>query len=218
MMVSAVDGHRLWAPSYDAEPNPLVALERRVMGELLQTLRPMRVVDVACGTGYWMRRFEKKGATVFGCDACREMLPADSRVVVGEAEFLPFAGATADLVVCSLALGYFSQLQSTFTEMARILRPGGYLAISDLHPESLRSGWKRSFRADGQVFEMQHFVRDIDEVERSAADAGLELQYKADATFGFEELPIFERAKKAKLFTEVSNSPALFLALWKKPC
>jgi SAM-dependent methyltransferase len=218
MMLSAVDGHRRWAPSYDTEPNPLLALERRAMGELLRPLRPARVVDVACGTGYWIRRFEKKGATVFGCDACREMLPANSRVVVGDAELLPFAGATADLVACSLALGYFKQLQSAFAEMARILRPGGHLAVSDLHPESLRRGWKRSFRVEGQVFEIQHFVRDLDEVERSAASAGLELQYKANATFGFEELPIFERAKRAKLFPEVSNSPALFLALWKKPC
>jgi malonyl-CoA O-methyltransferase len=221
-MLSAVDGHRLWAPTYDADANPLIALERRAMGNLLQPLRrvriPWRVLDIACGTGYWKRRLEQDGAVAFGCDACQEMLPTGGRVAVGDAECLPFAAAIADLVVCSLALGYFRRLGNVFGEMKRILRPGGYLAISDLHPAALRSGWKRSFRVEARVFEIEHFVRDVDEVKSAAARSGLELQHEQDAYFGIEELPIFKQAKRAESFAATSNLPALFLALWKKPC
>ncbi|HEX4773737.1 MAG TPA: class I SAM-dependent methyltransferase [Bryobacteraceae bacterium] len=188
------------------------------MGELLHGLRPARVVDLACGTGYWMERLEKDGSVAFGCDACEEMLPVGGRVVVGDAERLPFASGIADLVVCSLALGYFPGLENAFGEMKRVLRPEGHLAISDVHPDSLRSGWKRSFRVGPQVFEMQHLVRDSDEVKRSAANAGLQLDCEQAAYFGIEELPIFEQANRAESFAAASNLPALFLARWKKPC
>jgi SAM-dependent methyltransferase len=218
MLVSAAEGYRLWAPHYDAELNPLVALERRAMTGFLRGLRPANVVDVACGTGYWMRHWEQAGANVFGCDACCEMLPASGKRVAANAEALPFADRIADLVICSLSLGYFHQLQTVFAEIARILRPGGCLALSDMHPESLRTGWKRSFRLGVQVFEMHHFVRELHEVEHHAAKAGLSLERKQDVCFGMQEFPIFEKRSKADSFIAVTRLPALFLALWRRPC
>ena len=72
--VSPLEGHDLWAPVYDSAVNPIVLLERRSTLELLGNLRPSTLLDVACGTGYWLRHFDRAGSTVFGIDLSQEML------------------------------------------------------------------------------------------------------------------------------------------------
>src|SRR5947209_3754795 len=112
MRVSAIEGHRLWAPVYDSGLNPLVALERRAMRNLVKPLRPSRMIDVACGTGKWLLHFQQAGSQVFGCDACQEMLSEATktpslrgRIALGDAERIPFSNSIADLVLCSISLG-----------------------------------------------------------------------------------------------------------------
>src|SRR6185503_7216859 len=44
------------------------------------------------------------------------------------------------LVVCALALAHVPTLDGVMAEFARVLRPGGHLVISDVHPELVRRG------------------------------------------------------------------------------
>ncbi len=55
--MDAVAAHRLWAATYDEAPNPLLALEGRLLKPLLPRTRGLLVVDVACGSGRWSRFF-----------------------------------------------------------------------------------------------------------------------------------------------------------------
>ena len=79
MNVSAIEGHRNWAPVYDVGPNPLLALESRLLLERLSPTPPARFIDVACGTGRWMEWALNSGSRVFGVDFCPEMLLQASR-------------------------------------------------------------------------------------------------------------------------------------------
>jgi malonyl-CoA O-methyltransferase len=68
---------------------------------------------------------------------------------------LPFRNATVDVVVSGLALGHARELERCMREIARVLRPGGTLLYSDFHPEALRRGLRRAFRAvDGARHEL----------------------------------------------------------------
>ena len=49
-------GFDLWAEVYDDQPNPLIALEERVLSQLLPPLRGRDVLDAGCGTGRWLDR------------------------------------------------------------------------------------------------------------------------------------------------------------------
>src|SRR5213080_339921 len=108
MVVSSATAYRLWAPSYDTDPNPLLALEERIARDLVPDVHSQVVIDVGCGTGRSMVRYGRWGALTFGVDPCAEMLDEarrkpclSKRIVQAEASYLPFSDRIADLTVCS---------------------------------------------------------------------------------------------------------------------
>lgn len=97
-----------------------------------------RVLDVACGTGVLTRavatRVGPSGAAV-GLDANDEMLAVARRQAPGiewrqaRAEALPFENDSFDALVSQFALMFFADRRAV-EEMARVLRPGGRLAVA----------------------------------------------------------------------------------------
>lgn len=222
MLVSALYGHRLWATSYDTGANPLLALESRLLQDLFRACTAKRVVDVACGTGRWSAWFADRGASVFGIDVCEEMLGQvprrlRGRFALGRAEHLPVASNTADLTVCSMAAGYFSSLPQAFSEMARITKSGGRVVIADLHPAAVSSGWTRSFRAAGQVYEMEHSRHSLADFTIAGEAAGLHLTAEVHGCFGESERPAFEATGRPERFLQVAGVPAIWAGSWWKP-
>jgi demethylmenaquinone methyltransferase/2-methoxy-6-polyprenyl-1,4-benzoquinol methylase len=105
------------------------------------------VLDIATGTGDLAFEMARQGArTIVGADFCREMLEAaqlkiskgsdGARVsfVGGDAMRLPFRDASFDAIVNGFMLRNVGDLQATFTELLRVLKPGGRLVCLDLTP------------------------------------------------------------------------------------
>jgi ubiquinone/menaquinone biosynthesis C-methylase UbiE len=223
MHVTALEGHRNWAASYDAVPNPLLALETRLLLERLSPLRAPCFLDIACGTGRWMLLARQCGSRVFGVDFCPEMLFQASRkpglagcLSVADACRIPFSDGAADLTLCSFALGYLPSVQQAIAEMARVSRRGGRVVVSDLHPSALAAGWTRSFRSDGQLYEIDHYRQQIAAWEAAAESAGLALEWRLEASFSEPERDIFRQAGKESSFSELSRIPALLAMSWIK--
>jgi ubiquinone/menaquinone biosynthesis C-methylase UbiE len=223
MLVSAVEGHQLWAPHYDADSNPLLALETRVLRDLLAPIRSRCFLDVACGTGRWMTYLAEKGARVFGVDFCLAMLAESAkkpfmrgRSAQADAVRLPLAADIADTVLCSFAAGYLPNLKNAIGEMARTARPGGRVILSDLHPAGVAAGWTRSFRLGGEVFEMRHFAPSVDEFRTAAQSAGLRSYMQIDAHFGEAERPYFLATGKKHLYLQLASVPAIWIGVWMK--
>lgn len=224
MVVTAIDGYRLWAPVYDSGVNPLLAVESRTIKRLLGTVVPVRVVDVACGTGRWMHHFGRVGATVFGIDASPEMLARAQqrrslrgRIVLGDAQDLAFANDVADLVICSFAASYVRNLAGLMAELGRIAAPGGRVLVSDMHSLASAAGWQRSFKIDGSLYELEHFQHTPEHMRAAGQKAGLWFETESDGYFGEEELPLFERAGKQNFYSQSTTVPAVWCGLWTKP-
>lgn len=98
-----------------------------------------RVLDVACGTGVLARHAAElvgvKGS-VTGLDINDGMLAVARRLAPlidwrqGPAERLPFVTGTFDAVVSQFGLMFFENRVGAIREMARVLRPGGRLAVA----------------------------------------------------------------------------------------
>ena len=208
------DAYALWAPQYDQELNPIVALEERVMSALLPPVRGLRVLDLACGTGRWMRRLASLGASTVGVDFSPPMLRHAPRgAVAGDACGLPLRDGVADLVVCSLALGYFSDLEAVAREIRRILRRGGGVWVSDLHPAAIAAGWRRSFRLSGATVHIASHAFTGDEIRAAFATAGLRMLAQHEFRLGEPERDIFVRAGREDRFPAASAVPAI--AVWE---
>lgn len=108
----------------------------------LPELRPQRILDGGCGTGYGASLLRQRwpDALVVGCDLAPEMArKARARGIAtacGDLERLPFADASFDLVWSSLALQW-CQPALVYAELRRVLAPGGRLVFTTLAPGTL---------------------------------------------------------------------------------
>lgn len=98
-----------------------------------------RVLDIACGTGVLARGIaERNGrsARVVGLDINEGMLAVARRLAPhiewqhSPAEALPFPDESFDTVVSQFGLMFFDDRRAAITEMLRVLRPGGRLAVA----------------------------------------------------------------------------------------
>jgi demethylmenaquinone methyltransferase / 2-methoxy-6-polyprenyl-1,4-benzoquinol methylase len=93
------------------------------------------VLDLACGTGDLSRAALRLGYRVVGADLSAGMLAvngAATPLVEADGSRLPFAGAAFDGLVCGYALRNFTDLAATLAECARVLRPGGRMAVLEV--------------------------------------------------------------------------------------
>ena len=208
-LLSPLEGHRLWASTYDEEPNPLLALEFRMLSEHFGNLAGRRFIDVACGTGRWANYALQQGARVVGIDLCREMLlHCRAATVLADAARLPLPDEASDITVCAFAIGY---MESPMAELARITKPGGSIFVSDVHPEALEHGWTRSFRRGAEVYQIEHRRYGLPELLHTS---GLKLVRLLEPRFGDPERAIFRRAGKDAEFDEAGQAAAIYIAHW----
>jgi SAM-dependent methyltransferase len=107
----------------------------------------LRLLDVGCGLGMQAARLALRGWETYGVDASESMLQLGrfkfpvvrNRVQMarGIAESLPFADNTFDLVMCQGAMDHFADRHRFVQEVARVLKPDGYLVVALANYDSL---------------------------------------------------------------------------------
>jgi SAM-dependent methyltransferase len=191
LKISATEGFRRWARTYDDVPNPVVSL----IGRHLEIPSGL-VIDVACGTG---RYVEQCGG--FGVDLSMDMLlKRPGRVAQADARRLPFRDGIADVGLCILSLGYITPPEAAIEELHRITRPGGTIIAADFHPRAIAAGWTRWFRDGDTVYEIENYPYQPDGA--------------ADLYFGEPERAIYERA--GKNFDGAHEIPAVWMKYWTR--
>lgn len=212
--VTAVEGYRLWAETWDATPSPIVALEHRTLLPWIEALAPRRAIDVGCGTGRWTARL-----SAIGIDASSAMLAVAAnkglrgRLSVGDAAALPVASGAGDLVLCALTFGHVRDQAGAMREFARVLRPGGTLILTDFHPDAAARGWRRTFRSGGQVYELENHPYTLPQLREMALGL-LSLTRVEEAHIGESERELFYRAGRPDLFAAACATPVVLLTRW----
>ena len=93
------------------------------------------VLDIAAGTGDLCRMLQDARLRPIGIDLSFGMLAAartNAPLVQGDALRLPVPDGSIDGVTCGFALRNFKALEPFFTELARVLRPGGRIALLEV--------------------------------------------------------------------------------------
>ncbi len=137
-----------FAPNIGGHPDRY-ELENKALDEAGHVLTAMReiapwagrtIVDLGCGTGYWLERYAADAARVAGIEpdpalraaACRATtgLPT-ADVLAGSAEHIPLGDDSADVVHARFAYFFPPGTDAGLAEVLRVLRPGGYLVAVD---------------------------------------------------------------------------------------
>jgi ubiquinone/menaquinone biosynthesis C-methylase UbiE len=108
---------------------------------VLDIKKDMRILDLACGQGFFSRKFAAKGATVVGADISKELIEAaikrSSKIEfhATPADKLSFAKSeTFDAVTIVLAIQNIENMLGVFQEASRVLKPGGRMILVLNHP------------------------------------------------------------------------------------
>jgi malonyl-CoA O-methyltransferase len=143
------------AAGYDAVASLQRAIGQQLLGSAPQAheFDVRRVLDVGAGTGYFSAALAERypGARVIALDLAEGMLKhAAGRFagwrVAGDAEALPVASRSVDLVFSNVALQWASSARLAFQEFHRVLRPGGRVLFTSFGPgtlRELREAWAR---------------------------------------------------------------------------
>lgn len=151
--LDVASGYARWAAVYDDPGNPLIGHEQPAVHEIMAAWPvPLRVLDVACGTGRHTVHLAELGHDVTGVDASPAMLAqaggkrADLTLVEGFVEDLPFPPNSFDAAVCALLFDHLLDIDGAVGELARVVRPGGRVLISNIHPTMSLTGANAAFR------------------------------------------------------------------------
>jgi demethylmenaquinone methyltransferase/2-methoxy-6-polyprenyl-1,4-benzoquinol methylase len=126
---------------------------RRFLVSRVEAGRGDRVLDVACGTAaVGIELVRRHGCSVVGLDQSPAMLAAARERIEmsglegaielreGRAESLPFEDSSFDALTFTYLLRYVEDPAATLRELARVVRPGGTLAMLEFHVP--RGAWR----------------------------------------------------------------------------
>jgi SAM-dependent methyltransferase len=182
-----------WAVGYDAPGNPMIIAEQPVVPGLFARYSAGLALDAACGTGRHAAYLSSLGHDVIGIDCTPEMLDV-ARAKVPSARFetadlteLPLPEDAVDLAVCTLALTHFPDLVTPMKELARVVRPGGHVVISDVHPFMVMLGSQAVDMEDDTSGFTRNFIHLHSDYLAAFREAGLEAFLCVEPLWGDEE-------------------------------
>jgi len=135
----------LWSATYD-RPGLQQATYRPIHNAVLARLegaRPERILDLGCGTGQLTERLATTfpDANVVGADLSNGMIERAAERLVdddttdfvrADAQHLPIAGGTFDVVTCTESFHWYADQQAAAAELARLVKPGGRVIIASI--------------------------------------------------------------------------------------
>jgi ubiquinone/menaquinone biosynthesis C-methylase UbiE len=153
MDVSTQEGYAIWASTYDSQQNPLIVVEEPHVIELTSSLPITNALDVGTGTGRHALPLARRGVHVTAIDQSPEMLAHARQKAQQEGlqidfhlgsltDGLPFATGQFDFLINALMLCHLPDIAGAIHECCRVVQPGGYLLITDFHPDGIELGWR----------------------------------------------------------------------------
>ncbi len=144
-----------------------------------------------------------------------------ARFIEGDLLALPLDDASCDLAVVALALAHLetAQLKQVFAELRRVLRPGGVLLMSEMHPFGALTGGRCRFEQGAgesrQVYHIQTHAHLHEDYFAAADAAGFALEALREPRLTPDLFPAFERAGMGAFAQQFAGFPLALVCRWR---
>ena len=162
MITTEIDKHKIKSSFSKAalKYDTFASLQKEVAEELLNSfVSPLTthhsplttILDIGCGTGFLSHNLAERfpEASILGCDishsmikvaSCKLQVARDKKIhlITTDGEILPCKNESFDIAASNLTYQWIGNLEGSFKEAHRILRPGGIFIFSTLAPETLK--------------------------------------------------------------------------------
>ncbi|QLE39956.1 class I SAM-dependent methyltransferase [Nostoc sp. C052] len=174
-----------WSTTYDADQNLTRDLDQIVTKETLMRLRCKSIVEIGCGTGKNTLLLSQIAQTVYAVDFSAAMIEkAKEKVNSVNVTFITAditnqwicSNESIDLITCNLVLEHIKDLSKIFSEASRVLVPGGYFFICELHPFRQYRGTQANFQRNQEVIKIPAFIHHLSDFFHAAKNFGFQLE------------------------------------------
>ncbi len=131
------------------EKSSFVKINMRVVSDRFKDLSNLTVLDAGCGYGNFTEYIRSVGAKVTGCDGSKKMIniakeryPQCSFDTVDMSNILPYEDNIFDIVFSNQVLMDIENIETTLSEMSRVLRNHGTFYLSIVHPAFYDGTWQ----------------------------------------------------------------------------
>lgn len=171
------NAYNKWSENYDTVQNKTRDLEAEAIRSVLAPYTFDHIVELGAGTGkntIWLSSIAKKITAV---DFSTEMLNKakekikNDNITFTEADITKkwdFISSKAGLITSSLILEHIENLDHIFSEAKKILNPGGYFYIGELHPFKQYTGSKARFETEKGLHILDCYTHNISDFTEAA--------------------------------------------------
>lgn len=137
-------------------------------------------LDIGCGTGNYTSEFQKRGFHFTGIDPSAKMIGVAKQKnqevnwQMGSAEETGLSSESIDGLIACLTMHHWSDLNSAFKELKRILKPRAKMVIFTSTPEQMKGYWLNHYfpkMLEDSIIQMPSLLK----VEAAMKNAGLEI-------------------------------------------
>ena len=194
--VDAVEGYAIWAETYDLVLNPLIAAEGSRAHAIFNEVPMRTAIEVGAGTGRHAIALARRGVAVTAVDPSPEMLAVarEKATRAGlEIDFrigslddrLPGDDGQFDFLVCALTLSHIPDIEHAVRECARVVRIGGSILITDIHPDVANGlGWTAKIRTPGSTYNLPFAGHTRSDYLNSVVEAGCSITSLVEVPVG----------------------------------
>ena len=174
----------IWSKQYDTNDNKTRDLEAKAFRKTLSNIKFDTCLEIGCGTGKNTEWIITKAKKITAVDLSEKMLiKAKAKIKSGNVKFLKadimqewnFVQEQYDLISFSLVLEHIEDIDHIFKETTKVINPGGYIYIGELHPFKQYLGTKARFETEEGTEVLTCFNHNISDFTQSAKKYGFKI-------------------------------------------